>query len=230
MKRGLLNWIRKSTLPALVLGSVLAITSPVSLMAQGRGGGHGGGHSGGAHAYSGGHGGGRSFGGGGGRSYQGGGGRSYQGGGGRSFGGGGRSLRRSTARLRRGCAKFRWTELWVWRGARLSRRTRLRPGPVLSRRRLVRRILWRTRVRLFLRSLRLRSGGLLRSCWKLASLPGLLRVSPAVLTEQLAFSRLNPLESPEGRGFSPDAGYIFTESMCTESLVILPVTVTLRPS
>ena len=43
MKFGLLNLIKKSTLPALLVGSLLAVSSPLPLLAEGHGGGHGGG-------------------------------------------------------------------------------------------------------------------------------------------------------------------------------------------
>jgi hypothetical protein len=76
MKRSLFGLLKKSTLPALVVGAALALASPASVLAAGHGGGggHGGGFSGGGHAFSSG---GRSFSGGA-RGFEGGG-RAYGG-------------------------------------------------------------------------------------------------------------------------------------------------------
>jgi hypothetical protein len=85
MKNRLFGILRKSALPTLLAGAVLAFGSPVAAMAQGHGGGHAGGRSfsGGARGFSGGGGGRAVYGG---RGYGGG---YYRGGG---YYGGGLSL------------------------------------------------------------------------------------------------------------------------------------------
>jgi len=95
MKRGFMSLMKKSTLSALLVGSLLAITSPVALMAQSRGGG---GHaSGGGHSFSGG----RSSG------SSGGGARGFSGGGGaRGFSGGSQNFSAPRGNVNGGARSF----------------------------------------------------------------------------------------------------------------------------